>query len=374
MIAAVILAILIVWGLYLWGSRWAVEWYPAQTHHVRVSQTRHVVLYRVLPEGEARRRYPVIACHGLGANRFNMALPGKNSVAGHLARLGFDVFCLELSGSGQSRPKNARTPGRDDVHFEDFVRRDAPAAINRVLAETGADKVYWVGHSMGGMVAYAITQGPCAEKIAGACAVASPATLGYLRKSWLRSVLPLDFLFGLIPVIHNQFFTRLIVPYMHNMPGIVHRPMIRPDNLDREEMRRVVANVLADTPSSLLHDFSRWIKTRDISARDGESYEKGLAKIRTPFFLAASPGDLLVRPYAVEYAYERMGSEDKTYVVYKEAEGSTDYGHGDIIFGRNAPNDAILAVGQWLIDHDGTPEEALSEATGEEIEKQIEAV
>src|SRR4051812_38300150 len=37
-------------------------------------------------------RAPVILCHGLGANRWNLCLPGRHSVAGFLRARGFEVF------------------------------------------------------------------------------------------------------------------------------------------------------------------------------------------------------------------------------------------------------------------------------------------
>ena len=44
--------------------------------------------------------------------------------------------------------------------FEDYVQHDAPAALRVVLRESGAAQVHWVGHSMGGMIAYALLMSP----------------------------------------------------------------------------------------------------------------------------------------------------------------------------------------------------------------------
>src|SRR5205085_2371515 len=57
---------------------------------------------------------------------------------------------------------------------EDYVYHDAPAALHTVLRETGARQVHWVGHSMGGMIAYALLISPVHKKIASAVTLGSP--------------------------------------------------------------------------------------------------------------------------------------------------------------------------------------------------------
>lgn len=54
------------------GRRWRIRWPPTETV-IRELPTpgHHVALYHLPPE-RARFHEPVILCHGLGANRFNV--------------------------------------------------------------------------------------------------------------------------------------------------------------------------------------------------------------------------------------------------------------------------------------------------------------
>src|ERR1039458_1698461 len=51
-------------------------------------------LHRYLPAPRLHP-YPVILCHGLGANRFNLDFDAEYSLARFLRALGFEVFVVE---------------------------------------------------------------------------------------------------------------------------------------------------------------------------------------------------------------------------------------------------------------------------------------
>ncbi len=93
---------------------------------------------------------PVLLVHGFGQNRYAWHLPAR-SLSNYLARGGFDVFNLDLRGHGRSRHLGARRCGGID----DYVRDDLPAAVEEVQRLSGKRRVWIVGHSLGGLVAYA---------------------------------------------------------------------------------------------------------------------------------------------------------------------------------------------------------------------------
>jgi len=92
----------------------------------------------------------VLLIHGYGQNRYVWHLPSR-SFSNYLAQAGFDVFNLDLRGHGRSRHLGAKLPS--DV--TDFVREDVPAAVDEIRRISGPRPVYLIGHSLGGLVAYA---------------------------------------------------------------------------------------------------------------------------------------------------------------------------------------------------------------------------
>ncbi|MGH7295059.1 MAG: alpha/beta hydrolase [Polyangiaceae bacterium] len=113
-------------------------------------------------------RAPVLLVHGFGQNRYAWHLPAR-SFANHLASAGHDVFNLDLRGHGRSRHLGAQRCGG----VEDYVREDLPAAVEEVQALSGGRPVWVLGHSLGGLVAYAAAPS-LSGAVAGIVSIGSP--------------------------------------------------------------------------------------------------------------------------------------------------------------------------------------------------------
>jgi pimeloyl-ACP methyl ester carboxylesterase len=140
----------------LWTLFWQA-WYRAETreeavHFVTTSDGWRLTLACYPRHGAPRTRCPVLLCHGLGANRFTFDLGRAPSLAVYLAHAGFDVWSLELRGHGRSDRPGLGSRHRFGWSFDDYLRRDLPAAIAKVLDTTGTPQLHLVGHSMGGIL------------------------------------------------------------------------------------------------------------------------------------------------------------------------------------------------------------------------------
>src|SRR5688572_17350102 len=116
------------------------------------------LVYRTADGWEADVRHypgegpPVLLVHGMGANHYNWDYRPEVSLAHTLQARGWDVWIPELRGDPGSRAPSRRA--RSSGTFSDHATLDLPAAVDAVLAATGEDQLYWVGHSMGGMLLY----------------------------------------------------------------------------------------------------------------------------------------------------------------------------------------------------------------------------
>ncbi|MBI2899942.1 MAG: alpha/beta fold hydrolase [Planctomycetes bacterium] len=130
---------------------------------------------RPVPDAPAGPR-PVILCHGILMSR-HCWLPreGVPSVADSLRRRGYSLWVLELRGSGASRTSRA---DRWDYGFRDYADFDLMAAVEEVKRRTGAPRVDWVAHSLGGMVAYAYLSRHGAGSLHKVVTLGSPVRLG----------------------------------------------------------------------------------------------------------------------------------------------------------------------------------------------------
>src|SRR3954470_21859465 len=114
-----------------------LPWNPDSLHRAATADGAHVALGRYHPRGQRRFAEPVVLCHGLGANRYDLDFDERYSLARHLAGRGFEAWVLELRGRGHASP-----PGR--YNFDAQAEHDVRAALKTVLA-AGAARALWVG-------------------------------------------------------------------------------------------------------------------------------------------------------------------------------------------------------------------------------------
>ena len=324
---------------------------PDEMHWARTDDGWELPLGRYLAKGARAVAEPVILCHGMGANRFNLDLNETYSVARHLARHGFECFVIELRGSGLARRWK---PGKHYAfRFDDLVTIDLPALIGKAREVAGSERVLWVGHSKGGVVMYAYCGSADRPEVAGVVAIGSPLiTDDYVPPGMKRAMLALDRL-TFLDAIHlgppvkalATLATRVQIPFQY---------MARQENMEPEVTGMAMANLLGNISTGITRQFARWIETGRFTSWDGRiDYRAGLAHSKVPFLLIAGTEDLLAPPSSLEAAREAMvEAREAGLVEYllcgKETGFSCDYGHGDLVLGRSAPKEIFPRIEAWL--------------------------
>jgi len=301
---------------------------------------------------------PVILCHGMGSNRFNMDGPGRASLARHLHAAGYDVWVLELRGAGKSRRRLRLPPVAWSWTFEDYVQHDVPAALHLVRDLTGQERVLWVGHSLGGMVAYASLMSPAAAAFAGVVTLGSPSMTDVGHESIDRWVRLRRLLRIAPPRIPMKAFACAGSPFAETIAMRVAPETVRdwawhPDNFDAGIVRFMMQHGVEDLPRSLLIEFARWYEAKRMSDRyDLFSFGDHMERIQAPIFVIAGARDRLTPPADLERLVSRLGSRDKTYFLAGHASGlAHEYSHVDLVLGRHAPDEIYPRVTQWLDEH-----------------------
>jgi len=95
---------------------------------------------------------PIMFVHGLGQNRFTWT-QSRRSMENYFVSKGFQTFNLELRGHGLSRANGSDYPRR----FETYLHYDLPAFIKAINEITNGQKIFYIGHSLGGTISYCIS-------------------------------------------------------------------------------------------------------------------------------------------------------------------------------------------------------------------------
>ena len=349
-----ILVLLALFGIYAWlGNFWrrrfAFEPGYEAIHLVRTRDDWRIALYHY-PAAPKRYETPILLCHGLGANRFNFDLGPEVSLARYLQQEGFEVWSIDLRGRGHSgrTARGARWSGNTHV-FDDYVREDARAAIRHVLGKTGASQVHWIGHSMGGLVLYALLQGEEAESIASGVAIASPGNYTRMGGNLLTRVL--FSVLRIFPRIRLPFLASGLAPLLSRvrLPG--DALFLNRANVESGPMERALCHLVSDVSRGEISQFLDWMKSGDFRTYDRTtSYQQNLGKVRRPLFCIAGARDYLVPPSSVAAAYDRVASDRKDFLVLGRDQGQEeDYGHGDLLMGKNVHREVFPRILDWLV-------------------------
>jgi pimeloyl-ACP methyl ester carboxylesterase len=313
---------------------------PDELYRVPTDDGASIALGRYHPRGPRRFAEPVLLCHGLGANRFNLDFDEHYSVARYLARRGFETWVIELRCRGLAGPMVETT-------FDDQAEHDVRAAI-RTVRSTGADKVLWIGHSKGGLAAFAHGARNPDAPFTAIVAVGSPVTFQVqpgLRK-FIQTVAPLLKMKS-IPTGRVKAIAHLGAP-----PGPLSRYMVLAANMDPLVVKQSLANMASDIPGGVGRQFGQWISTGKFDSFDHSfDYRAHMAAIHCPVLLLAGSRDLLAPPMAVARAKDFLGCAAKLVVCGKTHGFLGDYGHGDLILGRHAPNEVFPVIESFLAQH-----------------------
>jgi poly(3-hydroxyalkanoate) synthetase len=296
------------------------------------------------------KSHPVLLIHGLGTNRYDVDFPDPHySLAKYLHRKGFDTWIVELRGAGLSRKKGWRL----NWTFDDYVTKDLPAAVRHIQSRTGHQKLHWAGHSLGGTLVYAAIETLGNEVCASG--VTLGAAMGAVGKVGLiKFLLKVDPFVKRMPCVPMKGLARLGLPLARWMAPLEDNFFYAADNIDLNVLEKGLEVAVENVSSALFLQLHDWYKHNHFRSRDRSySYRRHLKDIRAPFLVCAGSVDGLTAYPDVHCAYREIGSHDKSFRVFSRENGCrTEYGHMDLVLGRNAPREVFPAIADWMKNHD----------------------
>ncbi|MDB5351874.1 MAG: lysophospholipase [Planctomycetota bacterium] len=345
-----------------------------ESHPLKTADGWTLVIHHYRPTSAPRAgAMPVILCHGLTYNATFWDLDPSCSFAEYLAARGYDVWAVDLRGSGLSqkwvwkadeapemilggalrrisRGKLAPTgyatvdPKAANWSLDHHIAYDVPAAVKFVRTHTGAPEVAWVGHSMGGIVAI----GHLARY--GNPGIGRLATIGS-QVTMPNGQLPLQFLAEMAGTRKKQLLGQVGgAELMDATKTSVHNMFFNVANAD-PKIYEALSGPATDIPGiGLMQQYS-------ILARRGElfdagqrvSYAKLVDRITIPIFISCGASDQFAPPIVQKYLYDHVGSTDKTLVIFGQAGGcSVDCGHDDSLVGLKSRAEVFPVIETWL--------------------------
>ncbi len=293
---------------------------------------------------ERRFAEPVVLCHGFATDfSFLEFLPPQN-LAIFLTGLGFDTYSVDHRGDSSSRAPEWLS----DANFDDLVRYDMPAILEAVTAHAKAERVLWVGHSVGGLLGLA--SAAVSPKISAVCTIGSPVF--FKLSSAYTSLLRLGRWLSPGGLFPTDFMGRLVAPFA-SMVNVEKLAGLSANlrNIDGTSQRAMLANGTSPLWRGMLVQLEDWIRSGQLRSADGKTdYRAQATALTVPVLVVAGTVDRLA-PLAISRDYfELLGTTDKTFAAFgKEFGHVEDYGHGDLVIGRLAHTEVYPVIGDWLV-------------------------
>jgi len=323
-----------------------------EVHYVTTDDGWRIALSRYRARG-SRRTHPVLLVPGLSANRAIFDQGEDLSLARDLAHRGHDVFVVELRGHGRSdRPD--RSAGRSfGWSFDTHVEQDLRAAVGHALNVTGAGKLHWVGHSMGGLLLYAtLATWPDAPIQSG---ITVGSSLDYAGEPSdfhaLKRILPLAHALPSIPV---EQVGALLAPFAGRFDSATDRFNFYLPNTDPKVVRSLSATSHHDVSSPVFLQLSTALSPGGLTSVDGSKRYQGLlGHTDVPVFAIAGTHDRQCSPGSVQRTLAALRHPDCRFQLFgKEAGHHDEYGHCDLLVGRRARHEVFPHLFDWLQAHD----------------------
>ncbi len=334
--------IALLWALI--GGALAAE--PV-VHRVSTPDGAEIALHRSGGAGP-----PVVLVHGVSSNhRFWDLGPGA-SLADHLVEAGYDVWNLDLRGHGDALKLASGKRQRPDWDLDDYGQGDLPAAFAHVRRVTGAERVHYVGHSMGGMVLaiYLASEGDAA--LASAVVVGSPLDFrdpdllvklllggGHLAAPFRRLPTPMG--------------AKGLALFRRELPLQLDAMLHNPENFDRRVEGQMLHAVVSPMTRGEVRQLTAMSEDPELRSSDGaRAWRHDLAGVEVPMLFVAGRADRVATPERVLADHDAVGSSEKAFVVLSAANGfSGDYGHLDPCCAREAAVEVFPMIAHWLDAH-----------------------
>jgi pimeloyl-ACP methyl ester carboxylesterase len=176
--------------------------------------------------------------------------------------------------------------------------------------------------------------------------VALGAPVYFADQPRLRALLALHRL-GVSP--HLRLLAQTVAPFS----GWWHPPLIELSinmrNVERPVYRRLLMNALENLQPGVVDQFAACIRDDSFCSADGSlNYRALFPRCRQPALFVAGEKDGIAPPKAVLAAFRAWGGPKRFWVA------GHDYGHADVLLGRDAPEVVFPVIRDFLLENSGT--------------------
>lgn len=249
-----------------------------------------------------------------------------------------------------------------DWDFDHYLEEDVPAAIDYIKQQSVPKdgKLLAIGHSMGGILLYAMIS-KCGFEGADpelAAIVTLASSVDYTTSnSSLKLFVPLADPAEMlrVPAVPLGTLLSTTYPISSRAPyilSLLRSQISAKDMMDPELLSKLILNNFCTVPAKVLLQLATAFRDGGLRNRAGTFFFKEhLRKIKVPVLALAGDEDLICPPEAVYETMKLIPQHLVTYKVFGKPEGP-HYAHYDLVGGRKAVHEVYPCIIEFLSQHD----------------------
>ncbi len=331
---------------------------PDEIHFTRADDGWRLALFRYRRDDAAAHHEPVLLHHGLGANHTLFDLGVEDgllpvpSLAHWLADRGYDVWVCDLRGAGWSERPDRGAPHRWDWSMDDFIHRDDPAFLAYLLEHSDHERVHWIGHSMGGVLALAHCCLHGSPRLASSTVVAAGLDWSGTASSY-QLIVPLRHIGRKVGHIRSGQISKLFSPLVGRWRNGVEMVNSYPGSTAPAASRAMYRGTTQDVSGEVLYQLASLFEPGGLRSLDRSlRYTDLVDRITTPTMLLSGDRDLQCPAVIPARTLRSLPGDGHLYAPFGRHHGHEGhYGHFDLINGIHAEREVFPRILHWLQAH-----------------------
>ena len=283
--------------------------------------------------------------HGFAANARMWNSPTqKRSLPRYLCEAGYPVYVIDL--------RNRRDAGLPVWDMDDYVLYDIPCALNYIAGREETPLLHWIGHSMGGMLAYMFQTLGRAHRLVSVTTLGSPGLrvqpAGARHISASKSLLQ-----SLLRPAPDQGRLDLIPPSLIGAVLALNFMSRNPlgGSVSRSSFAAMLSgNYMGNVSKTEARQLTSIVEGRGLHSRRFRfNYALNCHRITAPLLVFAGDKDRIAPRKLVEQGYTDAWAKSKKFIPLGRRFGQkASYGHMELIMGHTCEQDIWPKLLEWL--------------------------
>jgi len=234
--------------------------------------------------------------------------------------------------------------------IDDHILKDAPAIMNYVKKQSGFEKVYWIGHSMGGIIMFGYLERVSQDDIAGFIPIGSMMVIPQPLPPHHKKIANQEMFLRASLIVNTRTAAHLRNYTLGKVKYPIEEMLIKRENMHEKTIYRLFREGINDTSPGVVGQFASSIRAGSIISSDKKyNYTANMNLVAVPILIIAGGADAFVSEEELRESYEAVSSRDKSIIICSKENGySADYGHSDLLIGKDSGKEVYPVILGWL--------------------------